>query len=149
MKKFLKKIKRNRKWIIKFSFIFILIIMLVSVINTSYGVVNPEFYKGKSELEDKMGSIISQMAQTGAGVLGKPIALIVNLVSFVLFFVMYAVFVGSGIANGLTFPFPDQIVFNGLSMLDPNFINPTGDSGAIINMMQGVIQNIYFSFLHT
>lgn len=146
MKKFLKKIKRNRKWIIKFSFIFILIIMVVSVINTSYGVVNPEFYKGESELEDKIGSIISQMAQTGAGVLGKPISLIVNLVSFILFAVMYVVFVGSGIANGLTFPFPDQIVFNGLSMLDPNFINPTGDSGAIINMMQGVIQNIYFSF---
>lgn len=113
-----------------------------------YALTNPNYYDNDNNgFIEYISNVLGQAMLSGAGVLGKPLALIVNIVGLILFIVLYIIFVVSGLANNIVvFPFPDTIVFNGVSMLDPNFINPTGDSGAIVSIMQGVIQNIYYSF---
>lgn len=124
-----------------------LIGLFLHINNTLYAATNTEYYSEPSGFEEWYGKVMGSVMSTGAGVLGKPFALIVNLVNVILFMTMYIIFVESGIANGLTFPFPDQIIFNGVSMLDPNFINPvSGDSQSLVGIMSSVIQNFYYSF---
>ena len=83
------------------------------------------------------------------GVLGSVIAPLVNVFAVLLFIILYILFVSTGLTGGtgstmLSFPFPDQIVFNKIPLLDPNFINP--DDGAIGAIAGEVIKKMYSSF---
>lgn len=147
MKKKFELIRKNKKIIFSLAIILMLIGLFLHINNTLYAATNPEYYTEPSGFEEWYGKVMGSVMSTSAGVLGKPFALIVNLVNVILFMTMYIIFVESGIANGLTFPFPDQIIFNGVSMLDPNFINPvSGDSQSLVGIMSSVIQNFYYSF---
>lgn len=146
MKKKFKLIRKNKKFIFSLAIILILIGLFLHINNTLYAATNPEYYSEPSGFEEWCGNVMGSIMSTGAGVLGKPFALIVNLVNVILFMTMYMIFVESGVANGLTFPFPDQIIFNGVSLLDPNFINPVSDKKSLVGIMSSVIQNFYYSF---
>lgn len=147
MKKKFELIRKNKKIIFSLAIILMLIGLFLHINNTLYAATNPEYYSEPSGFEEWYGKVMGSVMSTSAGVLGKPFAFIVNLVNIILFMTMYIIFVESGIANGLTFPFPDQIIFNGVSMLDPNFINPvSGDSQSLVGIMSSVIQNFYYSF---
>lgn len=147
MKKKFELIRKNKKIIFSLAIILMLIGLFLHINNTLYAATNPEYYSEPSGFEEWYGKVMGSVMSTNAGVLGKPFAFIVNLVNVILLMTMYIIFVESGIANGLTFPFPDQIIFNGVSMLDPNFINPvSGDSQSLVGIMSSVIQNFYYSF---
>lgn len=146
MKKVLKIIRKNKKFIFSFILIIMLIGILAIINNQLYAATNPEYYTSASGFEEWFGNLMNSIITTGLGVLGKPFAAIVNVVNVLIFVIMYAVFVPSGISNGLAFPFPDQIVFNGIAMLDPNFINPNDKSTAIVNIMSDTVQKMYYSF---
>lgn len=146
MKKILKQIGKNRKFIFSFSLILILIGVLLIFSNSLYAATNPQFYNPPKDFEKWFGNIMSNVLDTGLGVLGKPLSLILNLVNVLLFILMYSIFVPSGVANGYAFPFPDQIIFNGVAMLDPNFINPVDNDTAIVNIMSSIVQKMYYSF---
>lgn len=146
MKKILKQIRKNKKFIFSFSIILALIGTFLVFNNSLYAATNPDYYKTSSDFEAWFGNVMNGIISTGLGVLGKPLASIVNLVNVLLFVIMYSIFVTSGISNGLAFPFPDQIVFNGIAMLDPNFINPNDKNTAIVNIMSSAVQKMYYSF---
>lgn len=146
MKKKFKLIMKNKKFIFSLVIILMLIGLFLHMNNSLYAATNPEYYSAPSNFQSWLNTFFSTVLGAGAGVLGKPFAALINLVNILLFMILYSVFVASGISNGLAFPFPDQIIFNGLSMLDPNFINPNGDSGSMVNIMKDIVQNFYYSF---
>lgn len=146
MKKKFKLIMKNKKFIFSLVIILMLIGLFLHMNNSLYAATNPEYYKAPSDVQKWINDFFSKILDQKVGVLGKPIAALVNLVNIILFIVLYSVFVASGISDGLKFPFPDQIIFNGLPMLDPNFINPNGDSGSMVNIMKDIVQNFYYSF---
>ena len=137
---------KNKKFIFSLVIILMLIGLFLHMNNSLYAATNPEYYKAPSDVQKWINDFFSKILDQKVGVLGKPIAALVNLVNIILFIVLYSVFVASGISDGLKFPFPDQIIFNGLPMLDPNFINPNGDSGSMVNIMKDIVQNFYYSF---
>lgn len=146
MKKKFKLIMKNKKFIFSLVVILMLIGLFLHINNSLYAATNPEYYSAPSNFQKWINDFFSKILDKSVGVLGKPFAALVNLVNIILFIVLYSVFVASGISDGLKFPFPDQVIFNGLPMLDPNFINPNGDSGSMVNIMKDIVQNFYYSF---
>lgn len=146
MKKKFKLIMKNKKFIFSLVIILMLIGLFLHINNSLYAATNPEYYSAPSNFQKWINDFFSKILDQSVGVLGKPFAALVNLVNIILFIVLYSVFVASGISDGLKFPFPDQVIFNGLPMLDPNFINPNGDSGSMVNIMKDIVQNFYYSF---
>ena len=146
MKKILNTINKNKKNIFSFIVIIVLIGFFMQIKNSLYAATNPEYYSPPDGFQQWLESFFSGILSIGAGVLGKPFAAIVNLVNGILFILMYSVFVPSGISNGFAFPFPDQIIFNGISFLDPNFIIPVNDNTAIVNIVYSLVQKLYYSF---
>lgn len=146
MKKILKQTRKNRKFIFSFILIITLIAVLLIFSNSLDAATNPEFYNPPGDIQNWFENLMNGIIGMGLGVLGKPLAMVVNLVNVLLFVIMYATFGLSGISNSMMFPFPDQIIFNGIPMLDPNFINPVTKDTAIVNIMSGIVQKMYYSF---
>ncbi|MNP01884.1 hypothetical protein D3C76_937120 [compost metagenome] len=93
--------------------------------------------------------------KVGLGPLFAVLSGLVNIIIFVIFALLYAIFIAGGIggASG-SFPFVDQIIFNKIAFFDPNFINTptvTGVAGgadvtsAPVYIMKGIIQQLYYS----
>ncbi len=55
-------------------------------------------------------------------------------------------FYGAGVGENGAFPFPDQIIFNKIAILDPNFINPAVGSLGHNDITHGLFANTYSSF---
>ena len=148
MKKILKEIKRNKNIIFCFCITLTLLALFLCFSNSSYALSNPEYYSAddKSLFESALQWFMQKILGLGVGVLGKAISPLINLVNVIIFSALYSIAMAGGATNGLKFPFPDQIVFNGIPMLDPNFINPTNDAKAIVNIMSSTIQKLYYSF---
>lgn len=148
MKKILKEIKKNKKIIFCFCITLALLALFLCFSNSSYALSNPEYYSAddKSLFESALQWFMQKILGLGVGVLGKAISPLINLVNVIIFSALYSIAMAGGATNGLKFPFPDQIVFNGIPMLDPNFINPTNDANAIVNVMSSTIQKLYYSF---
>lgn len=148
MKKILKKIKKNKNIIFCFCITLALLALFLCFSNSSYALSNPEYYSAddKSLFESALQWFMQKILGLGVGVLGKAISPLINLVNVIIFSALYSIAMAGGATNGLKFPFPDQIVFNGIPMLDPNFINPVNESNAIVNIMSSTIQKLYYSF---
>lgn len=147
MKKILKEIKKNKKIIFCFCITLALLALFLCFSNSSYALSNPEYNEGAdSKFTQALKWVLQKILGLGVGVLGKAISPLINLVNIIIFSLLYSVSLVTGVTNGLAFPFPDQIVFNGIPMLDPNFINPTNDDKAIVNVMSSTIQKLYYSF---
>lgn len=160
MKKVFNWIKRNRSKI----FVILAICMIaINVLPTNDIIPNNAVFaeisrdlNGKTSQEannDLSDAIMGFISNAGAGILGGPVAMIVNFFVLIIFIILFSVFQFMGAsANGISFPFPDQIVFNRLAFFDPNFINPpTTDAGvAVVDspvaIMQNLISNMYYSF---
>ncbi len=121
------------------------LVLLVFIFNNVYAAIN-------EDTENKIGSvagdmfnwILTNLLNSAGGILGSVIAPLINVFSILIFLVLYMLFVGTGVSDGLAFPFPDQIVFNKIALLDPNFINPA--EGSISQMVGGLISKTYYSF---
>lgn len=157
MKKIFNWIKKNRS---KIFVIFAILVIAMNIIPTDDIIFNNNVFAQINQVDNKQEAntdigdqLISLLLNTATGILGGPIALLVNCFVVIIFIVLYSVFQFMGVsANGISFPFPDQIIFNKLAFFDPNFINPpttaAGESvvGAPVAIMQELIQQMYYSF---
>lgn len=146
MKKKFKFTRKNKKFLLSIVIVITLICIFMQIGSGIYARTNPQYYTEDSKFGDYISNLISNSLNIGVGVLTKPLSLLVNVVNILLFIILYGVALGSGVSNGLVFPFPDQIIFNGVAMLDPNFISPTLKDTAIINIVKDMIKNMYYSF---
>lgn len=73
-------------------------------------------------------------------------SLLVNACAAIMYIALSAIFTGMGMNNGLGFPLIDEIVFNQLPFLDPNFINPSTANNSVANILQGTVSSMYYTF---
>ena len=134
----------------KTCLVLLLTFTLICSVTNSYAEINTGGASQASEdVATAMHAMIANLLNTAGGVLGAPIALLVNVFSLLIFLILYVLFVSTGLTGGtastmLAFPFPDQIVFNKLPLLDPNFINP--HAGSVGSIAGNVLKNLYSSF---
>lgn len=158
MKKVFNWIKKNRS---KIFVVLAVIIIAMNVLpineviqsNNVYAQINQEHNQETltAMTPEWVSGILGFLLNTGTGVLGGPLSILLNCFAIVIFVVLYTVFQFMGVAGGFNFPFPDQIIFNQLAFFDPNFINPPSVNGVTIKsspvaVMQGLIQDMYYSF---
>lgn len=101
------------------------------------------------DISNFFGGLLKSILDIGSGVLAAPFATLITTLALLVFIVLYIVFGSVGINDGfLSFPFPDNIVFNRMSFFDPNFINPTqvNDKSAPVYLLQGTISSLYYTF---
>lgn len=129
----------------------IMMVILVLSSGSVYAEYNNDGASATSEAFAKgVKDVVAVLLNTTGGVLGTVIAPLVNVFSLLIFLILYLIFVAGGLTGGtastvLSFPFPDQIVFNRIPLLDPNFINPAKDSiGG--EMTGGLFKDLYASF---
>lgn len=147
MKKIINWINKNKRLI---CYVFIIVTLIGIFMSLGGGVnadTNPVYSSEIGDAEKFIKYFIKNLLSVvGMGVLAKPIAALVNIVNVILFIIMYSIALAVGTTSGLRFPFPDQIVFNGIPMLDPNFINPTSDTTAVVNILSATVRKMYYSF---
>ena len=132
------KFMKNKKS--KICIVLLVTLALICCVTNSYAQVN-----SNTTPTGGLASFFSWFIDNiGIGVLGTPFALLVNAFSAIIFLILYLLFCGAGITQNGAFPFPDQIVFNKVAILDPNFINPA--TGSIGNITGDLFGNLYSSF---
>lgn len=144
-------IKRNIKIITICLFaIMIVINILPTLSNNVYGEVNRyDNAEDAGIISDALNFVISLAVNLGAGVLTGPIAMLLNVFIILIFVLLFVAFKGMGMTGNeaLSFPFPDQIIFNKIAFFDPNFINPHPDiTNSPVTIMQEIISKMYYSF---
>lgn len=142
------KFFKNGKY--KCGIVLLFTLLFICCVTDCYAQINDG---GASQLSQQaagtLQDIIGIILSTNMGVLGSVIAPLINVFAVLIFMILYILFVSTGLTGGtmstaFSFPFPDQIVFNKIPLLDPNFINP--HQRAIGNIAGGVIKNMYSSF---
>jgi len=132
--------KLNYKRILKIICIIVVLVLILIPTSNVFGAINPN----NSEDTDSMDSFkdfLFWMVKIGTGPLTMALAGLMNVIIGVIFILLYFVF--SPLSAGDKFPFPDEIIFNKVGFFDPNFINPNNVTGAPVNILQGLIQNLY------
>jgi len=127
----------------KVCLVLLVLILLLCCVSNTYAAINGSASAAGEAVKDLLSIVINTV---GMGVLGTAVVPLINFCSVIIFVVLYVLFVGMDATSGLAFPFPDQIVFNKIPLLDPNFINP--DSNAIFGStaLQQILKNMYSSF---
>lgn len=133
--------KNRSKMLLKISFVFAICFMLMG--SAVYAEINPDPVIG-SGWGDTLQNILGTVLNSTGGVLLMPIVRLINSFGLIIFAVLYILFFALGVSEGVAFPFPDQIVFNKISFLDPNFINPAENS--VAKQLFSIIKNMYSSF---
>ena len=142
------KFFKNGKY--KICIVLLVAMLIMCCASNIYAAINTDGAGAVSqEVADTLKNILGTILSAPMGVLGSVIAPLVNVFAVLLFIILYILFVSTGLTGGtgstmLSFPFPDQIVFNKIPLLDPNFINP--DDGAIGAIAGEVIKKMYSSF---
>lgn len=151
--------KKNRKNI----FIIIAVTFLVFFCsNFIFAAINSESVELKANSEgDGLGGffasildkILNIVGSIASGTILKLIGSLIGALAGLMFILVVLIW---GVLGGsvMNLPFPDRIIFNQMSLFDPNFINPTPFSELqdfavnfnFINLIQGVASNIYFTF---
>lgn len=128
-------------------FILILFISIIFVTSSNvYADLTDDSLPGVGDpLYQKITEVIKTIGGWKAGSMLIPMTTLVTALALVIFLVLWMLFVGTGGTGALTFPFPDQVIFNRLPLFDPNFINPYSSAGssALTSTMQSTISNLY------
>lgn len=133
------KFLKNSKY--KVGVVLLVTALFVCCMTSCYAEINGS----TSTVGEIIKEILALLLNTvSTGVLGATIIPLINLFSLIIFLILYLLFIGTDMTNGLAFPFPDQIIFNKIPLLDPNFINPA--DGSIGKLASGALKNTYSSF---
>lgn len=144
-KKFIKKI---------ISIVFILFIIIVSSYQPVYAAINQQYTSDgiKVDTSDDEGigaSIVKFIQDVILGLIGKAIVGLAWCVEVLIRGVVALLTFDNG--NGAAFPWADRVIFNGMPLLDVNFINPSPSSlflksdGVTYTGIGEAVRNIYFS----
>lgn len=142
------KFLKNSKY--KVGVVVLITVLFVCCMTNCYAEINiggaSTFSEGAAGI---FKSLLQMLLNYPMGVLGSVIAPLVNVFALLIFLILYTVFITSGLTGGtlstaFSFPFADQIVFNKIPLLDPNFINPA--SGSVGSLASGVLKKMYSSF---
>lgn len=146
MKKSIKQWFSANKKMIGMVFLLLVAISILSFTNQSvFAQINQA--NGNTAVDSFVGTVLKAILNFGSGVLLTPFATLLTGIAFIVFIVLYLIFQTLGMTNGVvSFPFPDNIVFNRMAFFDPNFINPTTADSAPVRIMQNVISSMYYSF---
>lgn len=159
MVRIIDKIKENKKYI----FLCLVFIILLGILNSSvFAMINENSMELKANNEDGWFTsllkriadlIINTIGNVAAGTVMKILNIFVLAAAAFCFLLLYLVW---GLLGGSLFnmPFPDKIVFNEMSIFDPNFINPTtnsiltstSQSTNLMQYFQGALSSLYFTF---
>lgn len=131
--------KLNYKKILKVICIIAVLVIIFIPTSNVFAEINPN--NPESETASAIKGFLGWVLKIGAGPLTAAIAGLMNAIIAAVFLLLYFIF--SPISAGLAFPFPDQVIFNKIGFFDPNFINPNNVPGAPVNVLQGLIQNLY------
>lgn len=141
MKNFLKKHKK----------IICLGLMLFAVLLfTGLNTVNAQITSDNGVTNQDDGNLISgtiaSMISKLSSIYMWQINLLVIACAGIMYLALSAIFTGLGMNNGLGFPLVDEIVFNKIAFLDPNFIHPTADSGnSVAYILQDTVSSMYYT----
>jgi hypothetical protein len=140
------KMKVNFKKITKILCIMVVLLIIFMPLSHVFGQINPN--NSESGGIDFVKGAIGKILSISTGPLTTAISLLLNSVIAIVFILLYFVF--SPISAGLTFPFPDQIIFNKLAFFDPNFINPPSIGGTLVEkspvvILHDLISNLYYT----
>ena len=155
MEKFKKFLYKNKKTIfICLAFIFVFSLFSSSI----FAKINRNSYELTSNTDESLlkkiaDAVINTIGSVAAGTVMKILNVFVMAAAAMTFLALWAIW---GLLGGSLFnlPFPDRIVFNEMSIFDPNFINPTRNSELIAsaqstNIMEyiyDVASGLYFTF---
>ncbi len=154
MKKFKKWFKENKKIICLVLILLVVISLVSSSCNNSVFARLTDENTGApvsigEQAQGLLNNLLGGILNTASGtVLGAFSTLLFGL-ALIVFLVMWFIFAAVGVGDGwLSFPFPDQIIFNKMAFFDPNFINPTRQlSGqAPVAILQDIISSMYYTF---
>ncbi len=135
----------NKKY---FSTIFILLTVFFMFGNTVFAKlsVNPNDDSTLSTIGGTLQNIVNELGKLALGISTAGLASLISGLAFVLFLVLQTIFAATDITNDIfRIPFPDQVVFNRVELLDANFINP--ESGSPIFALKNTIAGVYDSFI--
>ncbi len=124
------------KWM-KLLTVLVLVIILVTIVNSTYGAINQGY--SNQPLADV--NVDETMRKNP---LITPIAQIIYFVGLIMERVLTAIF--QMVTGTADFPWADKIVFNAVPMLDINFINPDTSSlltGNIYNLISNIYATIF------
>lgn len=131
--------KLNYRKILKVIFIITLFVIIFIPTSNIFAAINPD--NPESETASNVKNFLMWVLKIGTGPLTAAIAGLMNAIIAIVFLLLYFFF--SPISAGFAFPFPDQVIFNKIGFLDPNFINPTDVPGSPVYVLQGLIRNLY------
>lgn len=143
------KMKLNVKKILKITCIILILIIIFMPVSQVFAQINPD--NNESGDVDFVKNVLGKLLQISTGPLTTAISLLLNSVIGIVFLLLYFIF--SPISGGVSFPFPDQIIFNQIAFFDPNFINPPTYAGggaiekAPVVILQQLISNMYYTGL--
>lgn len=129
----------KHKKIIKTICIILLMIVLFLPISSVFAEVTPT--GDNTETAENIKAFFGWILKIGTGPLTAAIASLMNAIIVVLFVLLYFIF--SPLSANFAFPFPDQIIFNKIPFFDPNFINPNSNVDSPVNLLEGLIRNLY------
>lgn len=135
------KFLKDRKY--KVGVVLLITVLFICSMTSCYAAINiPEDEPDNSGIKNTMSLVLNF---TSTGILGGAIVPLINVFNLIILVILYMIFIGTGTtANNFAFPFPDQIIFNRIPLLDPNFINPDAQSiGGKVNLL---LKNTYYSF---
>lgn len=125
------------KKVVLIAVMLFVIVTISPAFNVQWAAVNPNISTfGNNAL---YGDLIGDIMASSMGSLGTALSAVVLLVVGIIALLLAAIF--GPIMGGAGFPGIDQIVYNGVTLFDPNFINPPAATSVSLSGIAG-IQNL-------
>lgn len=140
----------NKKKFIKIAFLFMVFIFVIFIKKDVFAMTNQNYATTGISVNYSDGGVVSK-------ILGFIQSAILSLLAYAIFGLTWVVEVLVAGVNGLltgnlAFPWADRTIFNGMPLLDVNFINPSSgslfmDNNGSFTNIGNAVRNIYFTGL--
>ena len=142
MDKIVKFIKENKNKIFITLFVFLIFFGFGSNIFAAINKNSDELTSNPSVFNTVIKWLASLAGNVASGTILKLISTLLLAVAGILFLIIYLVWNAFG---GIGFPSPDKIIFNEISLFDPNFFNYNANNG-VMEAIKDAVSPIYFTF---
>lgn len=149
MDKFFNFFKKNKS---KIFVIAVLLFVFIGISSDIFAAINPDSdeLKDISWIEKGIRGIMRFVGNLASGIVVRGISIALTAIAGLIYMVISLIWQSVG---GIGFPAPDDIIFNRISLFDPNFINSSsqqlldaGKSKGIMALIHEAVTPIYFTF---